>query len=135
MLKLYIDAATNGQPGKAGVGILVVGEQLHRQISIPLEAEMTIQEAEWQALLLGLEYLINQQLTQKIVLCYTDSQFVAQSVEVDYIKNKHLRPYLYRYRSLQGHFSFISVQWIDRGKNKGADHLAKQALQKAIRQN
>ncbi|WP_082383758.1 ribonuclease HI [Lacticaseibacillus thailandensis] len=54
MLKLYTDAATKGNPGPSGAGILIVGHGDTVELSTPL-AVMTNHQAEFQAAALGLQ--------------------------------------------------------------------------------
>lgn len=135
MIKLFTDAATNGQPGQAGIGIVIAGENIYKQLAVGLDKIMSIHEAEWEAFIFGLKYLQSQNLTEQLVICYTDSQLIAQSIEKNFVKNKLFRPYLDDFHSLAASFSIIHVEWIPSSQNKGADNLAKQGLQKAIRQH
>ncbi|WP_225350300.1 RNase H family protein [Lacticaseibacillus pantheris] len=59
MLKLYTDAATKGNPGPSGAGILIVGhgEPVEQSVALPV---MSNHQAEFRAAALGLEAVINQ---------------------------------------------------------------------------
>lgn len=135
MIRLYTDAAVSGNPGKAGVGLLIVFDEEQRQYSIPLESDQWNNHlAEFHALLAGLRYLVNKGMTDQMTFCYTDSQIVAQSIEKAYVKSKEFNQYLIDILDLMTEFSFLTVQWIPSQENRGADNLAKQALQQAISQ-
>lgn len=133
MIRLYTDAAVSGDPGHAGIGILVLFDQEQKQYAVPLDHDQwNTHLAEFHALLYGLRLLVQKGLTDQMTFCYTDSQIVAQSVEKSYVKNMEYNNYLIQILELMNEFTYLSVQWIPNTKNKGADNLAKQALQQAI---
>lgn len=133
MIRLYTDAAVSGDPGNAGIGILILFDQEQKQYSIPLaHNQWNTHLAEFHALLYGLRLLVEKGLTDQMTFCYTDSQIVAQSVDKSYVKNKEYNKYLMEILELMDEFPYLSVQWIPNRENKGADNLAKQALRQAI---
>lgn len=132
MLKLYTDAAVKGNPGLAGVGIVISGEGIHEQLSIPLKGDWNNHDAEWEALRLGLQWLIEHKKTETMLAIYTDSQIVATSIQKQYVKNKNFQNYLKAISEMIEHFLFAEVSWLPEKENKGADNLAKQALRKAV---
>lgn len=132
MIRLYTDAAVNGDPGHAGIGLLILSDQEQQQYSIPLENDQwNNHSAEFHALLSGIRLLVDKKMTDQMTFCYTDSQIVAQSIDKSYVKDPSFKEYLTDILHLMDKFSYISVQWIPNRENKGADNLAKQALQKA----
>lgn len=133
MIRLYTDAAVKGNPGPAGVGILVLTDDGQHQITIPLSNTWNNHHAEFQAVILGLQILKEKGLTEEMVFCYTDSLIVAQSIEIEYVKDIITKPYLEEILHLIDQFSIVTTTWIPESKNKGADNLARQALQQAIK--
>lgn len=131
MLKIYVDAATKGNPGKSGAGIQLIGENLHEQLSFPLPI-LSNHEAEFAALEIGLLEAIKRNLHVENTFVFTDSQTVAEIISLDTTKNKQFAPYLTRIRPLLNQFPLIIVQWIPEKENRGADNLARQGLQKAL---
>lgn len=131
MIKAYIDAATKGNPGPSGGGILVVSEKKQMQAAFPL-AILTNHQAEFAACSHLLDYLMAQNWTDQIVLIYTDSKILAQTIEKRYTKNPDFKPYLTEIETKLAAFSQVIFKWIPETKNKGADHLARQGLQKAL---
>ncbi|WP_057768594.1 ribonuclease HI family protein [Lactobacillus selangorensis] len=125
MLKLYTDAATQGNPGPSGAGILVVGPHLRLQKHYPL-AVMSNHDAEFKAVQLGLQLLIEQKLTDAPVILYSDSQLVIDSLEKDYAK--HYGDAVAAIDQLEQHFPVVLHQWIKDHANRGAHELAQQAL-------
>lgn len=132
---MYTDAAVKGNPGKAGVGLLFISDKEQKQLTVPLEGYWNNHHAEFKALLLGLRWLSDNHFTDQMIFCYTDSKIVAQSVEKEYVKDDTASEYLTEILVLMEQFPFISIKWISERNNKGADNLARQALQKATSNN
>jgi len=133
MIQLYTDAAVNGDPGQAGVGLLVVTENNQFQLTKALAGQWNNHQAEFQALLSGLSWLVENNHHHEMTFCYADSQIVAQSIEKEYVKDITFQKYLTEILELMEYFPYISVAWIPQSENRGADNLARQALQKALK--
>lgn len=131
MLKLYTDAAVKGNPGLAGIGLVLAGNGLHEQLSIPLKGEWNNHEAEWEALYIGIQWLMEHGKTDQLLSIYTDSKIVAESIQKNYAKRDSYKQQLERISPLLEEFPFTEISWIPEKKNKGADNLAKQGLRKA----
>ena len=131
MLKVYIDASTKGNPGPSGGGILIIADQQQDQLSIPLSFGSNHQ-AEFEVFLKTLEILKNRQMTEEIILCYSDSKVLVSTIDKNHTSNKDFLPYLEKIQSLLKDFSMLILQWVPESKNKGADNLARQALQKFL---
>ncbi|PTO35242.1 ribonuclease HI family protein [Enterococcus mundtii] len=131
MLKVYIDASTKGNPGPSGGGILIVADQQQEQLSIPLSFGSNHQ-AEFEVFLKTLEILKNRQMNEEIILCYSDSKVLVSTIDKNHTNNKDFLPYLEKIQSLLKDFSMLILQWVPENKNKGADNLARQALQKNL---
>ncbi|HLR88124.1 MAG TPA: ribonuclease HI family protein [Atopostipes sp.] len=133
MIRLYTDTAVNGNPGSAGVGLLIVKENEQHQITIPLDGQWNNHHAEFKAVSLGLSWLIENNYTNEMTFCYTDSQIVAQSVEKEHVKDPIAQKYLKEILEMMAQFKIVTIEWIPENQNKGADNLARQALQKTLR--
>lgn len=131
MLKVYIDVSTKGNPGPSGGGILLVSDHQQEQLSIPLSFGSNHQ-AEFEVFLKTLEILKNRQMTAETILCYSDSKVLVSTIDKNHTSNKDFLPYLEKIQSLLKDFSMLILQWIPESKNKGADNLARQALQRAL---
>lgn len=134
MIRLYTDAAVKGNPGPAGVGILIVHSNRQTQLALPLNNQWNNHQAEFQSVIKALKWLVKNKYNNEMTFCYTDSQIVAQSVEKQYAKDTCFQKYVAEILDLMTHFSYISIEWIPESQNKGADNLARQALQKALKQ-
>lgn len=132
MIRLYSDAAVNGDPGQAGIGLLILFDHKEQeQHAIPLKGEQWNNHlAEFHALLEGLRLLIAEGNNNQMTFCYTDSQILAEAVEKSYVKDSDFNDYLQKILALMEEFPYISVQWIPNRENKGADNLARQALRR-----
>ena len=133
MIRLYTDAAVKGNPGPAGVGVLFLTDNGQNQLTFPLKDTWNNHHAEFQAVVLGLQTLIDNGLTEEMVFFHTDSHIVAQSIDKEYVKDKNAKPYLEQILKLIDQFPIVTTTWIPQAKNKGADNLARQALQQAIK--
>lgn len=133
MLKIYTDAATKGNPGPSGIGFVITGENHYQQIAMPLEGNYSNHEAEFIALVEGLNHILTELPETKILRIYSDSKIVVSSVEKSYVKNELFKPYLNQLQKQLAAFEVYLLEWIPDAKNKGADNLARQALQKALK--
>lgn len=133
MLKIYTDAATKGNPGPTGLGILIIGAGLHQQLTFPLSADYSNHEAEFIAVYFALNYLIQEEMTAHNLFLYTDSKIVASSVEKNYAGQANFQKWLDKINLLIEKFPLVLCQWIPEKQNKGADQLAKQALQQTLK--
>lgn len=130
---MYTDASTKSNPGPSGAGVIIIGNGIHIQLSFPLEKEMSNHQAEFDAVLSGLGYLIANQLTHHELVIYSDSKIVVSAIERNYVKNTLFNEYLSAiHRQLELFPSFI-IQWISENQNKEADHFARQALHKRLK--
>ncbi|MEI5992223.1 ribonuclease HI family protein [Enterococcus crotali] len=131
MLRLYVDAATKGNPGPSGGGIVIVGDELHEQLHVPL-GECSNHEAEFKVFIKALELVIEKQLNNQTVLIHSDSKIVVQTIEKQYAKNPLFKPYLKIFQQIENNFPLLLVKWLPESQNKGADTLARQAIQKYL---
>lgn len=132
MLKLYTDAATKGNPGPSGIGFVLSSENIYQQIPIPLEKHYSNHEAEFIALVEGLKFIQEEYPKTSILQIYSDSKIVVSAVTKSHVKNSLFQPYLKQIQQLLSSYELYLIEWIPDSKNKGADNLARQALQKAI---
>ncbi|MGX7197818.1 ribonuclease HI family protein [Enterococcus olivae] len=132
MIKAYIDAATKGNPGPSGGGIVLLGQDLYIQESFPLP-ELSNHQAEFASFNQLLDYLLDKRLEEQTIMVYTDSKILAQTVDKNYTNNLNFQNYLQEIQEKLPSFSMLILQWIPESKNKGADNLARQGLQKALK--
>ncbi|EGO9009036.1 TPA: ribonuclease HI family protein [Enterococcus faecalis] len=129
MLRIYVDAATKGNPGESGGGIVYLTDQSRQQLHVPLGI-VSNHEAEFKVLIEALKKAIANEDNQQTVLLHSDSKIVVQTIEKNYAKNEKYQPYLAEYQQLEKNFPLLLIKWLPESQNKAADMLARQALQK-----
>ena len=132
MIKVYTDAAVNGNPGDVGLGVLVLkdGEQLPFKISV--EEKMDNHLAEFTAINWALGWLLEEGLQEELIFMHTDSKVTADAISKRYTKKEANRVVLKEIQNKLKDFSQLFVKWIPESENRGADQLARQALQQTI---
>lgn len=133
MIKIYIDAATNQKYHLSGGGMIILKNQQQIQIHQGLKAK-TNNEAEFEMLYQTLVYIKSQNWCNETIFIYTDSRIVAQSIEKKYVKDVVFDCYLQKILLLMNDFTLLFVEWKPESSNKGADKIAKQALQKTLKE-
>ncbi|OPY72403.1 MAG: 14.7 kDa ribonuclease H-like protein [Syntrophorhabdus sp. PtaU1.Bin002] len=127
---IYIDGASSCNPGESGAGIVVYdrdGEEIDRK-SIYL-GQMTNNMAEYEALLYALREA--ERASIESVFIYTDSLLVANQIPGKYkTNNDTLRKYVEKARNIIQTLNRFELRHIPREKNKVADKLAKEAVNK-----
>ncbi|MGB6178360.1 ribonuclease HI family protein [Carnobacterium sp.] len=135
MLRMYTDASTKSNPGPSGVGVIIIGDGIHIQLSLPLEEELSNHQAEFEAVLSGLNYMVDNQLIHQELIIYSDSKIVVSAIERNYVKNSYFDLYLSFINERLQIFPSYSIQWIPKSQNKEADHFARKALAKKLKYN
>ncbi|MCI1975163.1 MAG: ribonuclease HI family protein [Limosilactobacillus sp.] len=127
MLKIYTDAATKGNPGPTGLGILIIDQHQQQQLSQTLKTA-TNHEGEFAAAIAGFQYLADHYDHNETVLFYTDSRLLSDAIGKNY--TKHYQKQLEQLSQLLSQFTTVVTQWVSERENRGAHNLANQALQK-----
>ena len=132
MIKVFTDAAVNGNPGDVGLGVLVLkdGEQLPFKISV--EEKMDNHLAEFTAINWALGWLLEEEYQEELIFMHTDSKVTADAISKRYTKKEANRIVLKEIQNKLKDFSQLFVKWIPESENRGADQLARQALQQTI---
>lgn len=126
--KIYIDGGARGNPGAAGIGIVIkdgdnkLVKELHKYIG-----ETTNNIAEYTALIYALQEAL--MLGLKDIAVYSDSELLVKQLKGEYkVKNQNLKIYYDQFLHLRPGFKSFSVKHIAREKNKEADKLVNQAI-------
>ena len=126
-LELYVDGASRGNPGFAGIGAYALSEGKVVFELAEFIGETTNNVAEYRALIRGLEEALAKGYAA--ISVSSDSELLVRQIQGEYkIKADHLIPLLSKARGLISRFSSFSIQSIPREKNKQADRLANLAL-------
>jgi len=127
-LVLYVDGGSRGNPGPAGVGVVVLDErgkklkELNKYLGIA-----TNNIAEYSAVIYGLQEALIEKADE--VVLNLDSELVAQQLKGEYrVKNSNIKPLAEQALHLMGGFKKIDIKHIGREKNKDADKLVNKAI-------
>lgn len=125
MIKMYTDAATKGNPGPTGLGVLIIDQYNQQQLSMPV-SRATNHEGEFLAAIHGFQYLLDHYDHQQTILYYTDSRLLSDAIAKNY--SKHYQNLLNQLNQLVNQETMVVTRWIPEKDNHGAHHLANQAL-------
>lgn len=126
-LNIFTDGAARGNPGPAGIGIVV--KQAGKTIAEIADyiGETTNNIAEYSAFIRGLEEATKLKAKQISVFC--DSELLVKQIKGEYrVKNQGLKPLFIRAKALIDNFAKFEVKYIPREQNKEADKLANQGI-------
>ena len=132
MIKVYTDAAVNGNPGDVGLGVLVLKDGEQKPFKISVEEKMDNHLAEFTAIDWALGWLLEEGVQEELIFMHTDSKVTADAISKRYTKKEANRIVLKEIQNKLKDFSQLFVKWIPESENKGADQLARQALQQTI---
>lgn len=127
-LIIFTDGGARGNPGPAGIGAVLYDEHkiMVAEISEYLGVA-TNNQAEYKALIAALKKA--QELGVSELDCYLDSELVVKQLKHEYkVKNKDLAPLFLIIHNLSLNFQKISYTHIPRERNKEADRLANEAM-------
>ncbi len=120
----YIDGSSMGNPGEAGIGIVIAqdGHTL-KNISAYIGVE-TSNVAEYTALIYALEEALV--MKSRRVRVFTDSELLQRQMTGRYkVKNEALKVLFGRATRLAAALEAFAIERIPREQNKGADKLAR----------
>ena len=126
-LKIYVDGSSLGNPGPAGVGVVVCGENgnIIATSKVPL-TNATNNEAEYQAVIEALK--LAKKLGADEVTLLSDSKLVVHQLNGNYkVKSHHLQRLHKEAVDLTRQFQSFKAVHIPRKANKMANRLAQQA--------
>ncbi len=132
MATIYVDGASRGNPGPAGVGILI-NSQSHTEAQVSCYiGEATNNQAEYKALIIALEEAAK--LGAKHVDVRMDSELVVKQLNGSYkVRDTKLKPLFRQVKQLLTRFDSFAIMHIPRQQNRIADSLANQAIDEEIR--
>jgi ribonuclease HI len=132
-IKIFTDGAARGNPGPAGIGIVICGdnnkvlEKHHHYLGTA-----TNNEAEYLALIKALT--IAKKYTPCAVSVFMDSELVVrQMLGIYRVRNKNLLEHYLSAQELCRVFYKVGFEHIPREKNKPADLLANMAIDAALK--
>lgn len=129
---LHTDGGARGNPGPAGIGVVLADEhgEVIAEIAQGIGAT-TNNVAEYRALVAGLELALERGIAELDV--YLDSKLVVSQVLGEWkIKDERLRALAAKAQILMGRFDAITIQHVRREQNADADALANQGMDAAV---
>jgi probable phosphoglycerate mutase len=125
----YIDGGSHGNPGPAGIGVIIEHASQRVEISEPIGPRDN-NYAEYAALLAALRYAMNNGCTRLRV--FSDSEVVVRQINGHYSCQSPLLRHIYQLcLSLIGGFEAFTLTHIRREHNHEADELARLAIHRA----
>ncbi len=122
---VYTDGASRGNPGPAGIGVMLCTREgkILREIS-EYAGELTNNAAEYLAVIRGLEEAHDLQAKKAVVV--TDSELLVRQMKGMYkVKHQGLRELHERVKQQARRFEKVGFVHIRRERNTRADELAK----------
>ena len=119
---MYVDGAVN-QKG-SGVGLVLISlEKIIIEKSLRLDFSTTNNEAEYEALLMGMAMI--QKMGGKSMEVFLDSRLVVGQVKGEFkVKDEKMQGYLSQVKCLQSEFKSFNLLYIPISNNAHADSLA-----------
>jgi ribonuclease HI len=126
---LYSDGGARGNPGPAAIGVVIKSDSSVVAHISHFIGRTTNNQAEYRALLAGLERARDLKIQE--LSCFLDSALVVNQLNGLWrVKDPGLAPLFLKAWNLKQHFRRISFTHVARQKNKEADRLVNQALDK-----
>jgi ribonuclease HI len=126
---IHTDGGSRSNPGPAGIGA-----QATRDASVLFEVSeflgiQTNNFAEYTAVIRALETCIEKKYTKEPIAFFMDSKLVVEQVLGNWkIKEPTLKPLVSRIHTLMTSFPGVTFTHVRREKNKEADRLANEAM-------
>lgn len=132
-LLIYSDGASKGNPGDAGIGVVISDEEgsVLREVAEYI-GQQTNNVAEYSALLRGLKEAADLGATQ-IAICTDSELMVRQLTGVYKVKAANLKPLFEQAVMILRAFEKVSISHVLREFNKRADELANEGVKKKNR--
>ena len=126
-LEIFVDGACSGNPGKAGIGVVINHRgKTVKEISKAI-GEATNNIAEYSALICALQEALLMKASELKI--YTDSELMVRQVKGVYrVKNERLKFLFDQVQHLISGFDHVDMYHVRREKNKQADKLATDAI-------
>lgn len=130
-LIIYTDGGARGNPGPAGIGVIIKDEKgkIVDTVSKYI-GETTNNQAEYRAVIAALEKLNNYEVGE--LNFFLDSELVVRQLNREYkVKNQDLAPLFVKIYNTIMKYSKVTFIHIRREFNKEADKLANEAMDRA----
>jgi ribonuclease HI len=132
-LRIFTDGASRGNPGEAGIGVLIEDSSGNRLKEVRRYlGKATNNQAEYTALLVGLQAC--REMGAEDISVFADSELLVKQMKGEYkVKHPLLLPLYTEAKTLVSGLRKFRITHIPRAKNAHADALANEAIDKKIR--
>lgn len=132
MIRVRTDAAVNGNPGKVGIGIEILYEKQQFLFKENADQLMDNHQAELWAIYRALIILQEKEWHHDVIFLNSDSKFAMMAIEKNYTKQVAYQEILKKVQEERKKIPQLFLEWIPEKENRGADQLARQALQHTL---
>ena len=132
MIRVRTDAAVNGNPGKVGIGIEILYNKQQFLFKENSDQLMDNHQAELWAIYRALLILQEKEWHHEVIFLNSDSKFAMMAIEKNYTKQVAYQEILKKVQEERKNFPRLFLEWIPEKENRGADQLARQALQQIL---
>ena len=124
---LFVDGASQPQKKKAGIGGVIYLDDSEIDNFSEFIGEGTNNEAEYKAMIKGLELL--KKFQPEKIYVFADSELVVKQINGEYrVKNARMQKLYGQVMALLQQFDHWNVEHVPREQNMRADQLSKQAV-------
>lgn len=127
---IYTDGGSRGNPGPGAIGVVIQNEK--GEVIYELAKYLgrcTNNEAEYLAVFQALKTASSRKFDE--ITLHVDSELIAKQLNGEYkVKNARLKKIFSKIKDLETSFSKIDYKQVRREKNKNADALVNEALDK-----
>lgn len=135
-ISIYIDGGSRGNPGPAALGVVFCNEkeEIIKQYSEFID-EATNNEAEYQAFIFALKkfkLVFGKKIAKASeIQIFSDSEFLNKQLKGEYkVLDEKIQPLFLDAWNLMLDFKKVKIKYIPRAKNKKADVLVNEILDK-----
>ena len=132
MIRVRTDAAVNGNPGKVGIGIEILHQKQQFLFKENADQLMDNHQAELWAIYRALLILQEKEWHHEVIFLNSDSKFAMMAIEKNYTKQVAYQEILKKVQEERKKIPRLFLEWIPEKENRGADQLARQALQQIL---
>ena len=131
MITIYIDGASRGNPGKSSCAFVLEKKGKIIEEKSKFLGVKTNNQAEYMGLLFALERIID--LKEEDIKIFSDSELLVKHLNGFYqVKSENLRPLFNQFMTLKNKIRNIEIYHISRDRNKQADKLCNQELDRSF---
>ncbi|MBP9822473.1 MAG: ribonuclease HI family protein [Candidatus Pacebacteria bacterium] len=133
---IFTDGGARGNPGPAGIGIVITGLSAGKQAFGEFIGKTTNNEAEYRALITALQKVVELSSGDDLekIDCYADSELMVKQLKGEYkVKDSNLRNLFMEVLKLKSALKVpVSFHHVKRAKNAEADAIYNEVLDAVV---